>query len=44
MSSQGKRHFVETLKMSKRQLIGEGIREELVDLEEIRVKYLARSS
>ena len=30
--------------MSKRQLIGEGIREELVDLEEIRVKYLARSS
>ena len=44
VSSQGKRHFVETLKMSKRQLIGEGIREELVDLEEIRVKYLARSS
>ena len=30
--------------MSKRQLIGEGSREELVDLEEIRVKHLARSS
>ena len=42
--SQGKRHFVETLKISKRQLIGEGSREELVDLEEIRIKHLARSS
>ena len=42
--SQGKRHFVDTWKMSKRQLTGEGSREELVDLEQVRVKHLARSS